>query len=343
MGWCTWDEHHDTYPETSREVVKRCGISYYGGVGEKKLDDTLGEQFPGMKPEGRTLLGQRVDLGLVVNGRPNRLPYDLRHSMKVKPEFIPEQGVMQWWMRFLLEDGYFGTRNLIGEIPPDLAERLGIKLKKDVTGNEDRVVELAYYTRENIDRFARYAFAFAERYGLPVIDIHKANILARSLYWKKIIDRIHAESYAAVPYSELYVDAATSMLYQPALFNGVMFCGNEHGDIISDAALGAWSMGMMSSFAINPETGQGMFESGAGTCPELKGKDVANPIGRIWTGAHLLRYSRLRAYEAADAIEHAIWSTLSEGWRTLDIASKGDDPKKIVGTTEMAALIQSRI
>ena len=45
----------------------------------------------------------------------------------------------------------------------------------------------------------------------------------------------------------------------------------------------AGSMGMMCSSAINPDTGEAMFESGAGTAPTLVGQDKANPIGRILT------------------------------------------------------------
>jgi 3-isopropylmalate dehydrogenase len=343
MGWSAFDEYGDTYPEPSRKTVKRCGIVFFGGVGNPELDDTLGEQHPGMKPEGRCLLGLREDLGLLVNGRPLTIPYDLRHATKIRPEFIPKYGIQQWWMRYLLEDGYFGTRDLIGEIPPDLAKRLGIRMKADVTGGESRLSEFAYYSRARIEKYARYGFDFAKRLGMRVINIHKSNILARSLYWQKIIDEVREEAYGDVPYKSLYVDAAASMLYQPAIFNAVMLCGNEHGDIISDAALGAFSMGMMSSFAINPETGQGMFESGAGTCPELAGMDVANPIGRILTGALMFRYGNIAAPQAADAIESAVWQTLKDGWRTRDIASKNDHPKRIVGTKQMGDLILEQL
>jgi 3-isopropylmalate dehydrogenase len=82
------------------------------------------------------------------------------------------------------------------------------------------------------------------------------------------------------------VDSANALLFTPAALHGVIACGNEHGDILSDgtaAALG--SMGMMCSSAINPDNNAAMFESGAGTAPTLANQDKANPIGRILTAA----------------------------------------------------------
>lgn len=341
MGWAAYQTHGDTYPESSRDIARNVGTVFFGGVGDQKLDRTIGERCPAMCPEGRALLGLRQDLGLLVNGRPLRIPYDLRDSAKVRPEYIPPKGVNQWWMRYLPEDGYYGTRDLIGEVPEALRERLGIKLKGDVTGREPRLTELAYFTRERVEAFARFGFSFARDLNARVLDVHKANILARSRYWKLIVDGVRRDEFPGVPLGDFFIDAATSKVYEPATFNAVMLCGNEHGDIISDTALGAFSMGMMSSFSINPETGAGLFESGAGTCPELTGLDVANPIGRILTGALMLRYGRVKALDAAYAIERAVWTVLEHGWRTQDIVSFHDEPGKLIGTKEMGKKILS--
>jgi 3-isopropylmalate dehydrogenase len=98
----------------------------------------------------------------------------------------------------------------------------------------------------------------------------------------------------------------------------------------------------MHSSAINPVTGAAMFESGAGTVPELAGQDKANPLGRILTAAMMLEH--IGASNGAMAIENAVYAVLREGNRTLDIfdASK-DDPRKLLGTEGMGDLILSRL
>ena len=64
----------------------------------------------------------------------------------------------------------------------------------------------------------------------------------------------------------------------------------------------------------------------------LQDKDIANPIATILSAAMMLRYS-LDLDEEADAIEAAVQSVLTEGYRTGDIMSGWN--VKQVGTAEM--------
>ena len=82
--------------------------------------------------------------------------------------------------------------------------------------------------------------------------------------------------------------------------------------------------------SINPDTGAALFESGAGTAPTLAGQDKANPLGRILTGALMLRH--LGAKIGANAIESAVNKVLMAGYRTGDIFTKAGDPAKLLGT-----------
>ena len=124
------------------------------------------------------------------------------------------------------------------------------------------------------------------------------------------------------------------VLFSPAKLHGVIACGNEHGDILSDGAAAALgSMGMMCSSAINPDTDAAMFESGAGTAPTLTGQNKANPLGRILTAAMMLRH--IGAPKGAEAIEGSVKNILKDGYRTGDIFSDGDDKKKLFGTKEV--------
>ena len=309
MGWNAYQEFGDTLPRESFKRAVELETIFFGGVGDPKFDDTIGIEKPEMKPEARCLLALRKKMGLLLNFRPMIYYKALAHLANVKPETIPDEGVQQIFVRFLLEDSYFGTADLIGEMDEVIRAKLGIKMKKDVVGDEEMITELAYYRKETIEKYFRAAFAYARTKGLPLISIDKANVMSRYDYWRKIATRIGKDEFPDVKLVHQLVDSANALLFTPAKLHGVIVCGNEHGDILSDGAAAALgSMGMMCSSAINPDTGAAMAESGAGTAHMIAGQDKANPIGRILTAAMMLRH--IGATNGADSIEEAVLKIL---------------------------------
>jgi 3-isopropylmalate dehydrogenase len=331
MGWNAYDKYGDTLPPDSFKKAKEIGTVFFGGVGDFKHDSTIGVEKPEMKPEARALLALRQELGLLLNFRPIIFYKALAALANVKPEAIPAEGIKQFWLRYLLEDSYFGNADLKELIPAEVNRKLGVKLKKDVTGREELVSDLAYYRKATIEKYIRAAFTYARDLDLPLISVDKANVMARYDYWRKIVTEIGAKEFPQVPLTHQLVDSAAALLFTPAKLNGVIACGNEHGDILSDGAAAAvGSMGLMASSSINPDTGAALFESGAGTAPTLAGQDKANPLGRILTGALMLRH--LGAKIGANAIESAVNKVLMAGYRTGDIFTKAGDPAKLLGT-----------
>lgn len=340
MGWNAYHRFGDTLPRKSLERAIELGTIFFGGVGDFENDSTIGAQNPKMKPEARVLLTLRKQMGLLLNFRPMVYYKALAHLANVKTETIPDEGVEQVFIRFLLEDSYFGTADLRGELNKNPISKLGIKLKEEVTGDERMITELSYYRRETIEKYFRTAFAYARAKGLPLISIDKANVMPRYDFWRKIATRIGKEEFADVKLTHQLIDSANALLFTPAKLHGVIACGNEHGDILSDGAASALgSMGMMCSSAINPDTQAAMFESGAGTAPTLAGQDKANPLGRILTAAMMLQH--IGAPNGADAVEKAVNSVLLDGWRTGDLASSLDCPEKILGTSSMGDAVIS--
>ncbi|MBU0722578.1 hypothetical protein KKA93_03955 [Patescibacteria group bacterium] len=334
MGWNAYSNFGDTLPVTSFWRAVELGTIFFGGVGDPKFDDSIGAEIPEMKPEARCLLALRKRMELLLNFRPMIYYKVLDHLANVKSETIPNSGIEQVFIRFLLEDSYFGNTDLINEISKDIREKLGIKLKQDVTGNEKMITEMAYYKKKTIEKYFRAAFAYARAKSLPLISIDKANVMARYDFWRKICTRIGREEFPDVQLVHQLVDSANALLFTPAKLHGVIACGNEHGDILSDGAAAALgSMGMMCSSAINPDTGAAMFESGAGTAPTLAGQNKANPLGRILTGAMMLRH--IGATNGADAIEKAVRMVLINGFRTADLAQGNEQPDAILGTKEI--------
>jgi tartrate dehydrogenase/decarboxylase/D-malate dehydrogenase len=60
-----------------------------------------------------------------------------------------------------------------------------------------------------------------------------------------------------------------------------------------------------------------MFEPVHGSAPDIFGRNIANPIGQIWSGAMMLEH--LEQAEAARTVVAAIESVLREGPRTPDL------------------------
>ena len=342
MGWNAWNAHKDTVPESSLARATELGILFFGGVGDPEFDKTLGVEFPDMAPERKALLTIRKNWGLLLNFRPMIFRKAWAHLSPLKPELIPESGIEQHFIRFLLEDSYYGTADLWALIPEDIREKLGIKLRPDVDGEEDMITELSYYRKETVEKYFRYAFSYARAKGLPLICVDKSNVMPRYVFWRKICARIGRDEFPNVELRFQLVDSANALLFNPSALRGVIACGNEHGDVLSDgAAAGVASMGMMCSSAVNPDTGAAMFESGAGTAPTLAGQDKANPLGRILTAAMMLQH--IGASNGAEAIEAAVNSVISDGWRTADIVSQADAPDNIIGTAAMGEKVLSHL
>jgi 3-isopropylmalate dehydrogenase len=340
MGWNAYEEHGDTLPASSFERAVEIGTIFFGGVGDPKFDNTIGVERPEMKPEARCLLALRSTMGLLLNFRPMIYYKDLDRLANVKPETIPAEGIKQIWIRFLLEDSYFGNKDFISSIDGATKKKLGIMLKSEVSEEESIVTDIAYYRKETIEKYIRFAFNHARELGLPLISIDKSNVMARYDFWRKITTKIGKEEFPDVVLKHQLVDSANALLFTPSELHGVIACGNEHGDILSDGAAGALgSMGMMCSSAINPDTNAAMFESGAGTAPTLVGQGIVNPLGRILTAAMMLRH--IGSIKGADAIEEAVMSTLRAGYRTGDIYSDADDSLKLLGTKDMGNEILS--
>ncbi len=344
MGWNAYRIYGDTLPPDSLQQAIDIGTVFFGGVGDPQYDNTIGVEHPEMKPESRALLALRKEMGLLLNFRPMVYYPELASLTNIKPDNLPSDKIIkQIWIRYLLEDSYFGNVEFLSE--PGVGEivsGLGVKLKKDVTGQEDLMVDLAFYRRETIEKYIRVAFKYAREQGLPLISIDKANVMSRYDYWRKIVTRIWKEEFSDVSLVHQLVDSANALLFTPASLHGVIACGNEHGDILSDGAASALgSMGMMCSSSINPDNNAAMFESGAGTAPTIAGQNKANPLGRILTAAMMLRH--LGLIDAADAIENSVKIVLQQGFRTVDLMSSSQAGTVLVGTREMGSLVSSSL
>jgi 3-isopropylmalate dehydrogenase len=305
------------------EDVAACGAAdaiLLGAVGGPRWSDPSSP----VRPE-QALFALRGDLGLFANLRPVTVHPALAAASPLRPELL--DGVDLLIVRELTGGIYFGERE---EAAADPGGR--------------RAVDTMPYSEVEIRRIVRLAGDFARRRRRRLTSVDKANVLATSRLWRRIVD----EERAAMPEVEVnhqLVDSCAMLLVRrPADFD-VIVTENLFGDILSDeAAVLAGSLGMLPSASLaDRRTAHGTFglyEPIHGSAPDIAGLDAANPIGTILSAAMMLS-SSLGRPDAASAIEAAVSAALDAGWRTADLADPAnpDDGLVVVGTTGMATAV----
>jgi isocitrate dehydrogenase (NAD+) len=167
-------------------------------------------------------------------------------------------------------------------------------------------------------RIARYAFELARRDGRrKVVAIHKANIMKLSDGLFLSCARQVAKHHPRIKYEELIVDNACMQLVRRPQDFDVLLLENLYGDIVSDLCAGLVG-GLGVTPGANLGTRHAIFEAVHGTAPDIAGKDMANPVAAVLSGAMLLRHVGQR--RPAERIERAITRMLAAGrTRTRDL------------------------
>jgi tartrate dehydrogenase/decarboxylase/D-malate dehydrogenase len=204
------------------------------------------------------------------------------------------------------------------------------------------VIQESIFTRTGVDRVLDYAFKVASsRPAKHLSAATKSNGLAISMpYWDERV-AARAADYPDVRWDKHHIDImAARFVLKPEQFD-VVVASNLFGDILSDlgpACTG--TIGLAPSANLNPERKfPSLFEPVHGSAPDIYGKNIANPIGMIWSGALMLDFlgDGKDNYRAAhDAILSAIEHTLENGPRTADLGGSAS-------TTEMGEAICQRL
>lgn len=318
MGGCSIDAYGVPLTEEALETARKSDAVLLGAVGGDVGNSRWYDVAPDLRPEAG-LLAIRKGLGLFANIRPAYLYKELAEACPLKKEIIGN-GFDMVIMRELTGGLYFGDR-----------------WTKEVDGLMTATDTLTYNEKE-IRRIAVKAFDIAMKRRKKVTSVDKANVLDSSRLWRKVVEEV-AKDYPEVELSHMLVDnCAMQLVMNPGQFD-VILTENMFGDILSDeASMITGSIGMLSSASMN-ESRFGLYEPSHGSAPDIAGKDIANPLATILSAAMLLRYS-FDLDKEADAIEAAVQSVLTDGYRTGDIMSEGCTQ---VGTTAMGDLIAERI
>lgn len=133
------------------------------------------------------------------------------------------------------------------------------------------------------------------------------------------------------------IDSLTARMVSRPESLDVIVASNLFGDILTDlGAVLSGSMGLAPSANLNPERRYpSLFQAIHGSAPDIAGKGIANPIGKIWSAAMLIEF--LGETEAAQRIESATEQILQEARvRTPDLGGRASTED--VGSAIRAAL-----
>ena len=316
VGGAAIDRHGQALPPSTLKLCEESDAILFGSVGGPKWENLP----PTEQPERGALLPLRKHFDLFCNLRPAKVFKSLTAACPLRPDIVGE-GFDILCMRELTSDIYFGQPK-----------------GRDGQGESERAFDTMSYSRHEIARIARLAFAAARKRRNRVTSVDKANVLTTMVLWRQVVVEVHKE-FSDVELNHIYVDnAAMQLLRDPHQFD-VLLCGNMFGDILSDeAAMLTGSMGLLASASLNGDN-FGLFEPAGGSAPDIAGQGIANPLAQILSAAMMLRYS-LGQEEAADAIDRAVAATLDAGICTKDIAR---DPSKAIGTAAMGDAIVARL
>jgi len=262
---------------------------YVGALGDPRV--------PSMKHAADILLGLRFQLDLYVNARPVVL---------LDPRLTPLRDRTEQQLNFIV----------FRENTEGLYVGMGGQFKR---GTADEVaIQEDVNTRKGVERIIRYAFEYARKHGLKRVCMSdKSNVLTYGHdLWQRVFAKVR-EEYPEIESSHMYVDALSMQLVlHPERFDVIVTC-NMFGDIVSDlgAAL-VGGLGLAPSGNINPE-GVSMFEPVHGSAPKYAGKNTANPLAAILSGAMMLDH--IGWTEAAALVNQAARAAVREGKTTRDL------------------------
>ena len=204
------------------------------------------------------------------------------------------------------------------------------------------VIQESVFSRHGTDRVMKYAFELAQsrpRKHLTVAT--KSNGIAISMPWWDSRADAMAQHYPDIAVDKQHIDILSArFVLQPTRFD-VVVASNLFGDILSDlgpACTG--TIGLAPSANLNPErTFPSLFEPVHGSAPDIYGRNIANPVAMIWSGALMLDFltgSTGAGRAAHDAIVKAIETVLAAGPRTPDLGGAAS-------TTDMGRAIAALV
>lgn len=193
--------------------------------------------------------------------------------------------------------------------------------RRDVNGLRQGF-DLTAYDEAEVARFAHGGFQLARKRRGRLVSCDKSNVMESYKLWREVVTEV-ARHYPEVTFENMFADnCAYQLMMRPHDFDVVIGC-NQLGDVLSDlTAVYAGSLGMLPSACLsaNPDGGPvlGLYESTAGSAPDIAGQGIANPIGTILSIGMMFTYS-FGLPAAGNKVEDAVAEVLQSGVMTPDL------------------------
>ncbi len=307
VGGAAIDATGSPLPPETMSACEQADAILFGSVGGPKWENLP----PDQQPERGALLPLRKQFNLYANLRPGICHPALTHSSPIKNELIPN-GFDILCVRELTGGIYFGQPKSITNLP----------------NGDVQAIDTMVYCKSEIERIAHIAFQAAQKRNNELLSVDKANVLQNSLLWRETVNEVSL-NYPDVKLSHMYVDNASMQLIKhPTSFDTIL-TSNLFGDILSDElAILSGSLGMLPSASLGNQNSTGLtfglYEPSGGSAPDIAGKNTANPVAQVLSLALLFQYS-LGLPEVSTSIHEAVKKTISDGFRTSDIATGASD------------------
>ncbi|MEC7823195.1 MAG: tartrate dehydrogenase [Pseudomonadota bacterium] len=314
-GGCDYYETHGKMmPDNWKDQVADMDAIYFGAVG-----------WPASVPDHISLWGSiltfRREFDQYINMRPVRTFEGVKCALST-----PKADDIDF---LVVRENTEGEYSAIGGIMYEGTDR-------------EVVMQQSVFTRYGTDRVLRYAFETAKRREAKNLTVAtKSNGMAISMPWWDSRAEAVSEDYPEISWDKQHIDILSArFVMQPERFD-VVVASNLFGDILSDlgpACTG--TIGLAPSANLNPERKfPSLFEPVHGSAPDIYGKNIANPIGMIWSGALMLSFlthDTGAGKEAHDAIVTAIEHTLKGSVVTPDLG--GEASTQAMGEAILANL-----
>jgi 3-isopropylmalate dehydrogenase len=245
------------------------------------------------------------------------------------------------------EQGLLGLRRELGvyaNLRPARADGIDLVIVRELVGglyfgkkgtrDDGTWFDTCEYTRPEVERIARRAFAIARERGGRLTSVDKVNVLHTSRLWRDVVTEIGASEHPDVPLDHALVDSFAMAIVNAPETIDVVVTENTFGDILSDvAAAVTGGLGLAASASLGDE-GPGLFEPVHGSAPQIAGRGSANPAAMLRSVALMLRHGLGRPDDAS-ALELAVDETLA-GVKTADLG--GTATTREVGDAVLARI-----
>jgi 3-isopropylmalate dehydrogenase len=177
----------------------------------------------------------------------------------------------------------------------------------------------------------------ATRRGHVHVVLKPGGIPSISSLWRSVAEEMARD--AGIALGELEIDNAVyQLIADPGQFD-VLVSPNMFGDVLADCGsllLASRGLSYSGNFS---DLGHAVYQTGHGAARDIAGKDIANPIGQIFSLGMMLRETFCWP-EADSALRQAVRATLRGGITTGDLAMPA---QRVVGTAEFGDAVAANL